>query len=231
MRRTRGAMATAPVFAVAPALILMFAACLTPIPRPAAADPRLEERFDARTAREISQIVDSARATGLPTEPLVSKALEGASKGARASRIVAVVRAHAAALGAARSALGPGSGGDEIVAGAGALMAGVARDTLERLRAARPGQSLVIPLVVLADLVTRRVPVDAASSTVISAFRAGVRDRELLRLRERVEQDILSGAPPATAVAVRGRALLLNSDPRSGRRPSSRRSGLDPGAP
>lgn len=169
---------------------------------------RLEARLDPATASTISEIVERSRASGLPTEPLVAKALEGASKGAPGPRIVTAVRQYAMALAAAREALGADAREPEIVAAAGALSAGVPADTLARLRASRPGQSLVIPLVVLADLVARKVPPDAASGTILAASRAGAGDAELLRLRERVEQDIRAGASPLTAATVRGRALL-----------------------
>jgi hypothetical protein len=174
-----------------------------------AADARLAERLDAATAAEVERIVDGARARGLPTEPLISKALEGAAKRAPGERIVAVVRAQAEAFGSARSALGDSSSEAEIVAGAAALLADVPGDSLARLRVARPHQSLVIPLVVLSDLVARRVPTGAASSAVLLAARAGARDADLLRLRERVERDIASGASPGGTALLRARSLLI----------------------
>ena len=50
---------------------------------------------------------DSARAAGLPHEPLILKALEGASKGADSARIVTAVRALGGRLQEAARALGP----------------------------------------------------------------------------------------------------------------------------
>ena len=44
-------------------------------------DPRLG-RLDPDTRAGVSAVVDSARAVGLPTEPLIQRALEGATKGA-----------------------------------------------------------------------------------------------------------------------------------------------------
>lgn len=169
------------------------------------ADPRLSARLDAGAAAEVQQLVDAARADGLPTEPLISKALEGDAKGASSERIVAAVRAQSAALGEARTALGVASTEAELVAGAGALLAGVPRDSLARLRATRPGKPLVVPLVVIADLMARRVPGDAAATAVIAVTRAGARDADLLRLRERVERDIAGGMTPATAALSRAR--------------------------
>ena len=185
------------------ALLLALAA-----PARADTDPRLKARLDPETAALVSQIVSQAQASGLPTEPLVAKALEGASKNAAGPRIAAAVRQYAQALAASREARGAASREAEIGVGAGALLAGVPADSLARLRAALPGRSLVVPLVVMADLLARRVPAPTASNAILAASRAGVRDADLLKLRARVEQDIRSGMAPADAATMRGRALL-----------------------
>src|SRR5205814_9377431 len=71
-------------------------------------DPRLE-RLDAEARPLVAGVIDSARAAGLPTEPLVQRALEGATKGAPDTLIVSAVRRLAADLGRARTALGAGA--------------------------------------------------------------------------------------------------------------------------
>ncbi len=160
-------------------------------------DARLHARLSPEVAQQVSAVVRDARAAGLPTDPLIARAFEGASRGADAAGIVAGVRRQAGALAAARSALGAGSQPDEIVAGASALLAGVPADSVARLRVARPGGSLVIPLVVLCDLVARGVPVNAASLAVVTAARAGATDGALLRIRERIHSRIENGGLPA----------------------------------
>jgi hypothetical protein len=174
-------------------------------------DERLRARLDPETASQVLRIVERARADGLPTEPLVGQALQGAAKGIPGDRIVSAVRENAGALRDAKAALGNVSSESELVAGAGALLSGVPRDTLSRMRESRPSQSLVVPLVVLADLVARRVPADAAMTAVMSASRAGVRDADFMKLRERIDQDIRAGVSPVTAVETRARALLLRT--------------------
>ena len=72
-----------------------------------AQDARLDARLDARTRDAVVAVVDSARGAGIPSEPLVQKALEGASKHADGARILTAVRMLARELGDARSALGP----------------------------------------------------------------------------------------------------------------------------
>ena len=67
----------------------------------AASDPRLG-RLDPGVRAAVVAIIDSARASGLPVEPLVDKALEGMSKGAPGPRIIVAVRGLAGKLGIAR---------------------------------------------------------------------------------------------------------------------------------
>src|SRR5207249_8636159 len=66
-------------------------------------DSRLE-RLDAATRPTVAALVDSARTAMLPTEPLVQRALEGATKRASGDAIVAAVRRLAADLGHAHDA-------------------------------------------------------------------------------------------------------------------------------
>jgi len=174
----------------------------------ASADSQGLERLDPGTRAAVTSIVEEARKDALPTQPLVSKAIEGATKGASGERIVQAVRAYAEACRHARDAMGKESTEAEIVAAAGALQGGVPPDTLSHLRSARPRESLVVPLVVLSDLVARHVPVSVASAAVLAPTRAGAPDADLLVLRERVEKDIRSGVPPGSAASLQSRTWL-----------------------
>ncbi len=189
-------------------------------------DPRLSARLDAETAATVGEVIEAARGKGLPIEPLVDRALEGASRQAPGPRIIGSVRNLAADLETAREVLGTGSSPAELIAGAAALSAGVRADTPSRLRAVRPEGSVVVPLVVLTDLVTRRVPIETAAAAVVAATRAHVRDRELMRLRERIDHDIRDGASPLKATIARTRNLIggfeaPSSMGRPGNRPGS----------
>lgn len=178
-------------------------------------DSRLAARLDSATARAVSTVVEQARRAGLPSEPLVAKALEGASKGAPARRIINAVTEYAAALSAGRTGLGTGASDAEIVAGAAALLAGAPAAALGAVRAGRPRQSVTVPLVVLADLLTRGVPIDQATTAVIAVARAGVPDAGLLRFAQLVDADIRAGTPPAAAVVARTEPLLIPHNPSS----------------
>lgn len=145
----------------------------------------------------VQSIIDSAAREGLPTRPLVEKALEGSAKHAPPDAIANAVRALAGALAGARSALGPASP-DELNAGAVALRLGARPEDLTRLRAARSGGNLVVPLGVLSDLVARGVPVDTASKVVVALASNG--DDVYLAFRQRVDRDIDLGAAPIGSV-------------------------------
>jgi hypothetical protein len=173
-----------------------------------AQDARLGAQLDEGTRVLVQAAVDSARAAGLPTEPLVDKALEGARKRADGARITRAVTALAARLRVSRSNLGAGATESDLVAGAAALQAGVAADVLHQLRAARPSGALAVPLVVLSDLVTRGVPTDTAAAVVLLVARGGMGDDAFLTLQREVQRDVMGGAPPASAAAVRTRGVL-----------------------
>src|SRR5438045_293590 len=128
-------------------------------------DPRLE-RLDSISRPIVTALVDSARAVALPTEPLVQRALEGATKRATADRIVAAVRRLAVDLGHARDALGATASPTELTAAAAALRAGAPPATLTELRRIRR-EPLTVPLAVLTDLVASGVPVDSAAAAVL----------------------------------------------------------------
>jgi len=164
---------------------------------------RLAGRLDERTLAAVSAIVDSARAAGLPVNPLVNKALEGASKGADGVRIAAAVRALSRNLAAAQAALGRGSAEADLVAGAAALRAGVEPSFLDRIRAELRGGPVVVSLAVMADLVANGVPPDTAAQAVVALARVGTREAELVAFRRDVERDIALGTPAGAAASVR----------------------------
>jgi len=161
-------------------------------------DPRLT-RLPPEAQATVGALVDSARAAGLPAEPLVQRALEGATKQAPGDLIVAAVQRLAADLGRARDALGSTASPAELSAGAAALRAGAPPAVLTKLRRARR-QPVTMPLAVLTDLVASGVPMDSAAAAVLTlAARAG--DADLVEFRRAVERDIALGAPPGTAAA------------------------------
>jgi hypothetical protein len=169
-------------------------------------------RLDPTTRVAVAAVVDSAKKTRLPTEPLVDKALEGAQRGADGGRIVTAVKGLYAELRTARAALGSGASADEISAGANALHAGVPMRYLAQLRSAsqhagRPRATL--PLAVTTDLVGRGVPAATATEVVLSLARAGLRDADYSVFQRNVRLDIEHGADAAAAAQTRARGAAV----------------------
>lgn len=186
------------------------------------ADPL--SRLDPSTRYSVELLLDSARHLGLPYGPIESKALEGISKRASGRDIVVAARRVFRALRDARAALGPASSSDELTAAAGALRVGITTTQLSSLAARRDGKALTVPLVVLADLVTRGVARDTASSTIFQLWQSGAADDDFLGLWRSVERDIVSGTDPGVALLNRARQIpakgpLTAVPPTSGVRP------------
>jgi hypothetical protein len=160
----------------------------------AAQDSRLAERLDHATAASVQQVVDSARREGLPTEPLVQKALEGSTLGASDERIVAAVEALRGQLGRAREALGGKASEAELTTAAGALRAGLPPTALRRLQSLRSGRPLVVPIAVLTDLVAEGVPAEQATQSVLALAREGRPDDAFVALRRQVQIQRRGGA-------------------------------------
>jgi hypothetical protein len=152
----------------------------------AAQDPRLTARLPTGTALAIEQLVDSAVALGLPADPLVLKALEGQSKGADSARIVSATRLLLTRLITSRQQLGTQATMAELVAGAAALKAGALPASLNSLRVLRHERPLVVPLSVLADLLTVGIPAAEAWRSVEQMASSGASDAQFIALRDRL---------------------------------------------
>jgi hypothetical protein len=166
-------------------------------PAAGAQDPRLEARLDSATRARVEAALASARAEGLPTEPLVQKALEGASKGAPGPRIVDAVGTVLADLRRARGALGVAAAEDDLVAAAAALRAGATPSMIGEMRRVARRGAVAVPLAVFTDLVAGGMGTDAAWRSVAELARNGADDETFLRLRDRLEPPPPGAAPEA----------------------------------
>lgn len=171
-------------------------------------DPRLTNRLDPQTREQVDAIIEGARKAGVPTEPLVDRALEGASKRASGRMIVSVVKGWAEDLRRARQALGPGSPDAEVVAGAHALRNGVRVQELERLRTAKSGVRYAMALDIMNYLVNRGVPADTISPVIVNLVLVSASDDQFAKLRQDVERDIAGGMAAGTAATLRGQGLV-----------------------
>ncbi len=164
-----------------------------------AQDGRITARFAAPVAIRVNALVDSAQRVGLPTEPIVLRALEGHAKGIDPDRIIFALTRLRVALQAARSALGPTSSTIELTTAAAALQAGVPEQRLVELHQIRGTQSVTAPLGAYLDLVARGAEPDRAWTHVANLARRRVGDAEFGRLMPRdVERTV---AEPRTSNA------------------------------
>ena len=168
---------------------------------------RLDGKLDVETQAVVLRTLESARTHGLPMEPLVDKALEGATKKAAGPRIQAAVSSLLIRLEAARDALAPNPSPRDITAGADALAYGATREALQAMRAIRPNESVAVPLGVLTQLVASGVPVGRATRVVADLLRRGARDEQLIALNDDVRSYVAAGASPEVALDVRTRGL------------------------
>jgi hypothetical protein len=159
---------------------------------------QLDDRITSPLREAVEAILDSAAQAGLPTGPLADKALEGVSKGAEPSKIVAAVRSLRGHLQTAKAVLGPASDA-ELEAGAAALRAGVPATTLASVRQALPKRSLVIPLAVLSSMVRKGVPTGDATNAVV-AYAKTEDDKVLLALSSAVDRNLAAGLAARTAL-------------------------------
>jgi len=169
------------------------------------------QRLEPAVRYKVELLIDSAKIYGLPTPPLVSRALEGMSKRADDRKILAEVTREFRFLRDARVALGPQVSTSELTAAAGALRLGISQSELAQLARSRTDKVLTIPLVVLSDLISRGVPRDTASTTIYQLFQRGAADDDFLGLWRGVERDIDSGTDPGQALLNRAREIPARS--------------------
>jgi len=181
----------------------------TPLERAKAALP-------AETGRALEQTIATARARGLPTEPLVDKALEGTAKHAPANLILEAVRRRLDLLARADGALrpfGPPAAGD-VTSVADALQRGISDDVVKRVRAgAKPDEPVGLAVHTLADLLDRGVPVDVAFDVLSSWREHGANADELRQIPAAVDRLLKDGATPGAA----GRAVAASASAGSAR--------------
>jgi hypothetical protein len=205
---------------------VLCAACLLPSVAVSPASAQANDSTPAAVARaslppalreRIDRFADSARVRGLPPDPLYEKAAEGVLKGAPPERIVGAVVRLSAELGEALTVLGHDANAAELVAGASAIHAGVEPARLSEVAEAargRPrGSSLVLPLVVLADMLQRQVTPAVALGSLTTLLRGGAGDAAFMSLRAAVESEIARGQAPDLATRAQTDAVARQLRP------------------
>ncbi len=121
-------------------------------------DARLTARFAAPFAQRLGVAIDSASRDGLPSEPLVLRALEGQAKGATPDQILGAVTRLRDALRVSRETLGRDASATELTMAAAALQAGVPDTRLAELHKLRGKMSVTALLTAYLDLDIPRRP-------------------------------------------------------------------------
>jgi len=168
----------------------------------------------------IELLIDSAKTAGLPSQPLLSKALEGIAKKAPSRSIVDAVRKTLGFLRTARSALG-GVDEQELIAAAAVIEAGAKPAHVEQFRPRKKGRTDIEAFIVWADFLRRGVPGEEASTAITRLWQDGADDETFRSLWSNVQADISLGLNPGTALQNRireapGRASPVTVKPPEG---------------
>ena len=189
-------------------LVSLALASLSAVPANAQGTPVLpiaDARARAAVEREIAQAAEK----GLPTRPLIAKALEGVTKRASGDLIRTAVASQARRLEEASTLLAPSPSEAELVSGADALAVGVPAPMLKQIRAAWPeGQSVAMPLDVLTELVARGVPARRALEQITELMVRGATATQIASLGASVQADVAAGLTPDAALEVRARGVM-----------------------
>jgi hypothetical protein len=189
---------------------LPVAALLLVIGAPAAAQQDVTARLGPRVPPAVvaaaQALADTALARGLPVDPLIDKAIEGAAKGVAPERVVAALRMVFDQLGSAAAAIR--GGGDAapddgtVEAGAFALSAGLSGAQIRALvRASGPPYTPAATLRVAGTLAAMGVPADQTTELVRTTIRNGGATADVLSLPGRVQAQMARGQTPAQAAA------------------------------
>lgn len=159
---------------------------------------------DRETIAQLTRIVESVKAANLPTEPVVAKAGLAARFHKPPAQMIAAVQAVATHLEEARDALGDATPTADVMAGADALaFKGVTKEMLARIRAAKSGRSIAVPIGLMAQLVASGVAPKEAADIVTRLVRGNASNAQLVSLGNDVSQDVMAGAGAMSALQIR----------------------------
>jgi hypothetical protein len=178
---------------------------------------QLSGRVPAPAITAIDSIVVAAHREGLPTHPLIEKALEGGAKGVAPDKIVLAVSASADQLRGARTLLRQAGESQpidpaEVTAVADALARGLSPDLVGELTAVLPGEPTGPALHAVADLVGHRFAEDSSVDLIVAAAQAGLRGLRFLDVAAAAVQELQRGRSHAAALA-HVKRLLPNVPP------------------
>lgn len=163
---------------------------------------RAKAGLPAGAARTLEQTVVAAQKKGLPTEPLIDKALEGSAKRVPPAAILEAVKRKVDMLSRADAALRPFGkpAPADVISTADALQRGLSVEIVKQVRSGRRnGEPVGMALHTVADLIDRQVPANVAMEVISSWRQRGGHNDELRELPAAVERLIRQGASPTAA--------------------------------
>ena len=163
---------------------------------------------DDATRDFVKQFVEAARLRGTPTEPLVSRALEGVAFRADRKKIEQAMSALEKRLRTSRSLLGARASVEEVAAGADALAADVPARTIQDMKKLAPQRQITVELGVLTELVAKGVSPKKAAEMVRDLMARGATGAQLTELNFAVQQDVALGIKAVAALELRGRGVM-----------------------
>ncbi|PYP50399.1 MAG: hypothetical protein DMD45_11290 [Gemmatimonadetes bacterium] len=168
---------------------------------------RLEGRVPGAAVPVLDSLVQRAVAEGLPTEPLIQKALEGGAKQVTASRIVAAVQLSLGQLRAARDLLiragdEPPVTPGEVTTVAWALRRDLPDPVVQRVVAALPRPPRASAMHAVADLAAHQFDPDSAADLIIAAIGQGLVRERLLDVSAAAAHELQRGHTHAEALAL-----------------------------
>lgn len=163
---------------------------------------------DVRAVPELRAEFERAERMGLPLGPLVAQARKGYLVREETGAIKKAVRNLTDRMDRARSVLAPVQSEAELEAGAEALRLNVPASVLKSMRASARTRSLVVPIGVLTELVSRGVPVQRASDNVGAFLERQVANATLISLSAGVTSDVATGLAPTLAFDIRSQSVL-----------------------
>ena len=173
-----------------------------------AQEARLLAIRDDATRDFVRQFVEAARVRGTPTEPLVSRALEGVAFKADRKRIEQAMAALEKRLRRSRDLLGAKATADEVAAGADALAADVPDGMIRDMKKLAPQRQITVELGVLTELVAKGIAPKKAAELVKELMARGATGAQLTELNAAVQQDVALGIKPVAALELRGRGVM-----------------------
>lgn len=176
---------------------------------------RLAGRVPPQIASLVEELGTAASARGLPSDPLIQKAIEGSAKGVPPERVASALRLVATQLDTAAAALREGGVSSDtlaIAAGEFAITAGLSGSDITALaRTGADAAALTVGLRVAGTLAALGVPPAEDIGLVGVALRSGEPASSLLSLPANVQAAMAKGATPAQAAAGLARAAAAQA--------------------